>query len=226
MVKRHQGKTVPNKSKTILQCDFDGTITIDDVSFLLLDKFAEGDWRKILARYREDKLTVGEFNRRVFSMVKASREEMTDYMRRHLKLRAGLPELVDTCKKLRFRFVIVSNGLDFYIEQILKDMGLAGVEFHAAETVFSPQGLEVRYVCPDGKEVDEGFKEAYMRMYLGQGYRTIYVGNGYSDFPAASLAHEIYGIDSLLEHCRKVNVNCRVFNDLNEIADCLQRDCK
>ncbi len=216
----------PGKDKVVLQCDFDGTITVDDVSFLLLDKFAEGDWRKILAKYREDKLTVGEFNRRVFSMVRATRKEMTDYMRQHLKLRSGLPELVRACKKLGLRFVIVSNGLDFYIEQVLEDLGLNDVEFHAAETVFDPEGMKVRYVSPDGKEINDGFKEAYMRLFLGQGYRTIYIGNGYSDFPAASLAHEIYGIDGLLEHCQKVNVNCRVFEDLKEIAGSLQTNCK
>jgi 2-hydroxy-3-keto-5-methylthiopentenyl-1-phosphate phosphatase len=216
----------PGKNKTILQCDFDGTITVDDVSFLLLDKFAEGDWRKVLNKYREDKLTVGEFNRKVFSMVKATRQEMTDYMQKNLKLRTGLPELVRVCEKLGLRFVIVSNGLDFYIEQVLKDLGLTGIEFHAAETVFDPAGMKVRYVSPDGKEINDGFKEAYMRLFLGQGYRTIYIGNGYSDFPAASLAHKIYGIDSLLEHCQKVNVSCRVFNDLKEVAESLQMNCK
>ena len=34
--------------KTIVQCDFDGTITDKDVSFLLLNHFADGNWRQLL----------------------------------------------------------------------------------------------------------------------------------------------------------------------------------
>jgi len=30
----------------IIQSDFDGTITEEDVSFALLDVFAQGDWRE------------------------------------------------------------------------------------------------------------------------------------------------------------------------------------
>ena len=38
------------------------------------------------------------------------------------------------------------------------------MEIHAAENVFSPQGMKVRYIGPDGKELDAGFKEAYTEM--------------------------------------------------------------
>jgi len=42
-----------NKSrKTLIQCDFDGTITEEDVSFILLDTFARGDWRRLLKEYK------------------------------------------------------------------------------------------------------------------------------------------------------------------------------
>jgi len=45
----------------IIQCDFDGTITEEDVSFMLLDTFAQGDWRKWFQQYRENKISVGDF---------------------------------------------------------------------------------------------------------------------------------------------------------------------
>ena len=37
-------------TKTLVQCDFDGTITEEDVSFMLLDAFADRDprrWRQL-----------------------------------------------------------------------------------------------------------------------------------------------------------------------------------
>jgi 2-hydroxy-3-keto-5-methylthiopentenyl-1-phosphate phosphatase len=60
-------------NKTVVQCDFDGTITEKDVSFLLLDNFAEGNWRQLFKEYTESKMPVGTFNRRAFAMVKAAR---------------------------------------------------------------------------------------------------------------------------------------------------------
>ena len=45
--------------KTAVQCDFDGTITVEDVSYLLLDNFADGNWRELLKDYTAGKMPVG-----------------------------------------------------------------------------------------------------------------------------------------------------------------------
>ncbi|MFH0847199.1 MAG: MtnX-like HAD-IB family phosphatase [Chloroflexota bacterium] len=213
----------PRGNKTLVQSDFDGTITSKDVAFLILDRFAPSDWRKLYEEYRQDKIKVGEFTRRAFALVHAGKNEILDYVRHHLELRAGLPELVQTCRERGFRFVIVSNGLDFYIETILNDLGLRDIEFHAAETRFNPRGLEVRYVSPAGEELEDAFKEAYTRLFLSQGYRTVYVGDGYSDFSAANLAHHVFAIDRLLEHCQTVKRDCVPFRDLKDIAGAIRR---
>ena len=39
-------------TKILIQCDFDGTITEEDISFLLLDAFASSDWRQLLSGYK------------------------------------------------------------------------------------------------------------------------------------------------------------------------------
>ena len=74
----------------IIQSDFDGTLTEEDVSFALLDAFAEGDWRKLYEQYRQNKMTVGDFNTRAFAMVKAGRDGLLRVAREEVKLREGL----------------------------------------------------------------------------------------------------------------------------------------
>ena len=106
-------------TKTLVQCDFDGTITEEDVSFLLLDAFADGDWRQIFREYEKGKISVGRFNMKAFSMVKADKERLLELVRREIKVRPGFHELVACCRRKGFRFAIVSNGLDSYIEEIL-----------------------------------------------------------------------------------------------------------
>jgi 2-hydroxy-3-keto-5-methylthiopentenyl-1-phosphate phosphatase len=204
--------------KTLVQCDFDGTVTEEDVSFFLLDTFAQGDWRRLLQEYKEGKISVGEFNTRSFAMVKNDKAALLEEVKVKSKVRPGFHELVNYCQKKGFRLVIVSNGLDFYIRAVLKDLGLENIEVHAAQARFHPEGMVVRYVAPDGKIVDDGFKEAYIKLFLESGYRVIYVGNGDSDFPPAKYAHHVFATGDLLEYCRENNLNCTPFENFIDIV--------
>jgi 2-hydroxy-3-keto-5-methylthiopentenyl-1-phosphate phosphatase len=202
----------------IIQIDFDGTITEEDVSFVLLDTFAKGDWRKLFQQYRENKISVGDFNTKAFAMVKAGSEELLQVARDKVRLRDGLHNLVAYCQERGFRLVIVSNGLDFYIKSILENVGLGNIEVHAAQTKFNPGRLEVQYIGPEGNPLNSGFKEAYTKLFLKQGYQVAYVGNGPSDIFPASLAQHVFARDGLLESCREKKLKCKPFDNLNDVV--------
>jgi 2-hydroxy-3-keto-5-methylthiopentenyl-1-phosphate phosphatase len=207
----------------IIQSDFDGTITEEDVSFALLDAFAEGDWRKLFEQYRQNKMTVGDFNTRAFAMVKASRVELLRVAHEQVKLREGLRNLVNYCQDRGFRFLVVSNGLDFYIKDILEDVGLGNIEVYAARTEFKPEGLEVKYIGPEGAVLKKGFKEAYTRLFLKQGYQVVCIGNGPSDYVTASLAQHVFARDGLMDVCKAKKLKCQPFEDLNDVVRGLER---
>jgi len=204
--------------KTLVQCDFDGTITEEDTSFFLLDAFAQGDWRRLLRKYKEHKISVGEFNTKAFAMVKADKPALLGALQGKIKVRAGFHELVNYCRRKDFRLVIVSNGLDFYIEATLKDLGLKNIEVHAAQASFHSEGMEVQYMGPDGKRLQDGVKEAYTKLFLKLGYRVIYVGNGDSDFAPAKYAHHVFATGELLAYCRENNLNYKPFENFIEVV--------
>ena len=208
--------------KTLIQCDFDGTITEEDIGFFLLDAFAQGDWRRLLQEYKEHKISVGHFNTQAFAMVKADRKTLLEAIKGKVKMRAGFQELIAYCSRRDFKLVIASNGLDFYIKAILKDIDLENLEVHAAQTQFHSEGLEVKYIGPDGKQLDDGLKEAYIKLFLRQGYRVMYVGNGDSDIFPAKYAHQIFATGELLAHCRENNLRCKPFNHLTDIVAALE----
>jgi len=204
--------------KTLVQCDFDGTVTEEDTSFFLLDAFAQGDWRRLLREYKEHKISVGEFNTKAFAMVKADKPALLAALQDKVKVRAGFQDLVNYCRRKGFRLVIVSNGLDFYIEAILKDLGLKNIEVHAARASFHPEGMEVQYLGPDGKRLQDGVKEAYTKSFLKLGYRVIYVGNGDSDFAPAKYAHHVFATGDLLAYCRENNLNYKPFENFIDVV--------
>ncbi len=205
--------------KLAVQLDFDGTVTEEDVSFLLLDKFVGDSWRPYLEQYSNGKISVAVFNKKVFGMVKADEKTMTDFVLNspRVKTRRGLWEFFDYCKRKDIKVIIVSNGLVFYIEAILKKKGISGIEIHAAENRFSPDGMKVRYIGPDGKEVDSGFKEAYTDMLVKEGYQVFYVGDGNSDIFSARKAKYICATLDLLKRCEKEDLNWSPFEDFLDV---------
>jgi 2-hydroxy-3-keto-5-methylthiopentenyl-1-phosphate phosphatase len=207
----------------IIQSDFDGTLTEEDVSFALLDAFAEGDWRKLFEQYRQGKMTVGDFNTKAFAMVKVGRDELLKRAREEVKLRGGLRNLVNYCQGRGLRFIVVSNGLDFYIKAILGDVGLGNIEVYAATTRFTPEGLTVQYIGPDGNPLKKGFKEAYTKLFLAQGYEVVCIGNGPSDYFPAALAQHVFARDGLLDICKEKKLNCQPFEDFNDVVRGLEK---
>jgi 2-hydroxy-3-keto-5-methylthiopentenyl-1-phosphate phosphatase len=204
--------------KTLVQCDFDGTVTEKDTSFFLLDAFGQGDWRRLLRDYKEHRISVGEFNTKAFAMVKADKPTLLRALKGEVKVRAGFHELVNYCREKGFRLVIVSNGLDFYIRAVLKDLGLENIEVHAAQASFHPKGMKVHYVGPDGKTLDDGFKEAYIKSFLKLGYRIIYLGNGDSDIAPAKYANHVFATGDLLAHYRESNLNYKSFENFGDVV--------
>jgi 2-hydroxy-3-keto-5-methylthiopentenyl-1-phosphate phosphatase len=204
--------------KTLIQCDFDGTVTEEDTSFFLLDAFAQGDWRRLLREYKEHRISVGEFNTKAFAMVKDGKSTLLEELKGRVKVRAGFHELVNYCLNTGYRLVIVSNGLDFYIKAVLKDLALDSIEVHAAQTSFLSEGMKVQYVGPDGKKLEEDFKEAYIKSFLKLGYKVIYVGNGDSDFAPARYAHYIFATGELLAYCRENNLKHEPFENFIDIV--------
>ena len=205
--------------KTLVQCDFDGTITVDDISYGILDKFARGDWRVWEEKYHRNEISVGEFNARVFSMVKTDKATLIAYARLHSRLRDGLKDLIAFCKHQDIEFVIVSNGLDFYIETVLNDLKLRKIKALTGKTEFNHNGITVRYIGPTGEELMSGFKEAYTKLYIDKGYRVVYIGNGISDIPAARLSYRIFARDDLLDHCKEANLEYIPFDDMNDVIN-------
>ncbi|MFA6771715.1 MAG: HAD-IB family phosphatase [Dehalococcoidales bacterium] len=212
-----------NPQKLLFQSDFDGTITVGDISFLILDRFARGDWRSILEDYKNSRITVGEFNKRAFALVSEERSVLEDYVIANYELRPGFKELVSFCDEAGIRFVIISNGLDFYIRTILKHISMDNIKVFSARTTFGSSHLETEYFGPDGNPLNDGFKEAFSRYFIASGYDIIYAGNGASDAPAAHLAHKTFATESLVAKLKETGKDFHAFEDMHEIIAQLKK---
>jgi 2,3-diketo-5-methylthio-1-phosphopentane phosphatase len=192
---------------------------------MILDAFASGDWHYWEKKSAAGEISIGRFNAEVFSLVTADRQTLLDYINDRFVIRPGFHEFVTLCRQREFRLVIISNGLEFYIKQILEDIGIHDLEVHAADTCFCPDGLRVKYKGPDGTVTDSSPKDAYVQSFLTDGYRVIYIGDGRSDFLPARHCDLIFAAadeGSLLNICRRENVSCHPYTSFHDIIGILK----
>ncbi len=200
----------------IVQCDFDGTVIRNNLSVLLRERFAPDRWRRIDADYLDGKLTVESANILQFSLIAQPRTALEAFVRDHIDVRAGFADFVRYCRLQDVPFVIVSSGLDFYIETVLRTIGLADVELHCAQTTFGDDGIRVRYADPMGNPIDAGFKLRHLESLRQRGGSVVYLGDGYSDLEPAHQADHVFATDRLWEKLRD-EPGCRTFDDFHDV---------
>ena len=194
--------------------DWDGTVTVDDTLILALREF--GDWQVYLdaaAALRRGEITLHEEIDRQFATVTAPLEDVVAWVLENVRVRPGLPELVE-----RFRPLVVSSGLHELIDPVLAREGVE-VELLANRAVPSPDGWRVIWrdetlcaICG----------QACKRRALPTEGPIVYLGDGYSDRCAALAAERVFATRGLAKYLEEVGVAYEPFEDLHDVAQALE----
>ena len=197
----------------IIQCDFDGTIIRNNLSVLLREKYAGGDWKIIDSDYLHGHLTVEQSNKLQFALIKEPKERLQAFVRQHIELRPGFVEFVTYCQDSDIQFAIVSSGLDFYIEPVLAEIGMLDLELHCGQASFNRDGIDVSYYDPEGNVINQGFKKKYLTWLKKRGENIIYLGDGLSDLEAARQADYVFATGHLLDLLDTYSIERSAFSD-------------
>ena len=201
----------------IIQCDFDGTITRNNLSVLLREKYACDDWQRIDSDYLHGHLTVEQSNQLQFLLIKEPKEKLQEFVRQHIEVKPGFMEFVRYCQESAIPFVIVSSGLDFYIEPVLLEIGMPDLELHCGHTSFGKDGIIVTYTDPEGNIINRGFKNKYLAWLKKRGKNIIYIGDGLSDLEAACQADHVFATDHLVKLLGGQSIPWHRFSDFHDL---------
>ena len=69
--------------RQLILCDFDGTITLRDTGYLLLNRFSKGDWETIDRDFREGKIGSKEAYSRIVRILQGDEQAVLDFIRKH-----------------------------------------------------------------------------------------------------------------------------------------------
>lgn len=207
----------------VLCLDFDDTITLDNTARRLFERFAAPAWQEAEEAYRRGDLTVEQYNARALELVEARPDELRAFVRETTRVREGFTELLDWTHWHGWVAMVVSNGFDFYVDEVLDGLNVDRVARHAGRTRFAYR-WRVRYRSPRGIEVQEGFKLAYAQALHEAGDFVVYVGDGASDVEAARLAAVVFARDTLWARLKDEHDRIFPFDSLADVVAILDRE--
>ena len=190
---------------TIL-CDFDGTISVEDITDSLLERFAREGWREIEQAWRRGEIGSRECMAAQVALIDASREEIDEHLDGMMIDRA-FPAFLDEVERARVPFAIVSDGLDYAIHRILRNHGLerASVLANRLEAAGDRAWrLEFPYASLPCR-VDSGHCKCATAQRT-RAARVLLIGDGASDFCVSAQADLVFAKHRLIEHCRAAGI--------------------
>jgi len=137
---------------------------------------------------------------------------------------AGLNGLLAYCRERRMECLIVSDGLDFYIREILAEHGLADTAFVSNRLTMAASGdgrtAHVRAEFPhDDAECDRCAccKRNVMLSRTPDEDVIVYVGDGFSDQCAVQYADVVFAKGELQTFCRERNISYYPYVTLEDV---------
>ena len=195
-------------SWTIL-CDFDGTISVDDVTDVLLERFSRPGWEALEEEWRRGKLSSRLCMQGQIALLDVSKEELDEQID-ELRIDPAFPAFVRAAHRAGYALSIVSDGLDYAIRRILARHGLDDLPIHANHLVQTgPRSWLLESPFADKAcRVDSGTcKCVCAQKAQATRKHVMLVGDGASDFCAAEQVDFVFAKYRLNEHCRAKDIH-------------------
>jgi 2-hydroxy-3-keto-5-methylthiopentenyl-1-phosphate phosphatase len=207
--------------KTLVLCDFDGTLCSLDMGNAILNRFTREGWQEIDQAYCSGDMGSREAYERVAGLIHADREELLDFVHAHGRIDQYFPVFYTNCRREDMDVMIVSDGLDFYIEAILKRFHLEGLAYFANMARFRENG-RIEFAFPEwNAECNRcgTCKRNIVRRSRGKYDKIIYVGNGHSDVCPSKEADLVFAKEILYEKCREEGTPCILYRSFKDVRD-------
>jgi 2-hydroxy-3-keto-5-methylthiopentenyl-1-phosphate phosphatase len=196
-------------SAPVIFSDFDGTISLVDVTDAILEEFADAAWRKAEEEWIQGTIGSRECLRRQMALVKATPKQLNALIDA-VPLDPDFPKFYRFTQRQQVPFYIVSDSFDYVIRRVLKRAGADG-ELRNGKHLFSStlrwvKG-ELRLSFPHSKiDCAHGCatcKAAIIARVRGERRPVVFIGDGLSDRFAVEEADMIFAKDGLGDYCRQ-----------------------
>jgi 2,3-diketo-5-methylthio-1-phosphopentane phosphatase/HAD superfamily hydrolase (TIGR01509 family) len=214
--------------KTVILCDFDGTISTRDMGYDLLNRFSAGDWEVIDQDFREGRIGSKEAYSRIAKIIKWDEQSIFRFIQKHSTVDPYFKSFYQYCRERDIDVKIVSDGLDFYISKILAIHHLSEIPFYANCGHFHKKN-RINLSFPHFNEecgLCGTCKKRLVQIHRNAYDSIIVIGNGISDRCAAHEADFVFAKDALYTYCIDQDIPCHFFENFREILSDLKKQIR
>lgn len=202
-------------------CDFDGTISPRDIGYNLFNHFTDGRNEELIPDWISGALSTRDCLEAEAAMVRAEPNEIYSFLDR-FDIDPGFVDFLSLCRKNDAPITVLSDGLDFYIDYVLKRHGLDHLEVIANVGRLENGTITVDFPYTNSSCKRCGSCKAERinerRAQADGETQTIFVGDGYSDTCAIEAADILFANKDLEKHCIKNNIEYYGFDSFADVS--------
>ena len=203
----------------IIVSDFDGTITKKDGLYSFIEKYAKEGWEQIERDWANGKISSKECLIEEFQLVPDLSEELISSFIKTIAIDDSFKNFYETISKKEIDFCIVSDGIDYFINNILKQNGLHDISIISNRGYFRGEFFELEFPNDySGCLNNAGTCKCKVVSDLKQEYKkVVYIGDGVSDYCVANKVDILYAKSRLLDYCKDKGIECISYNSFADI---------
>jgi 2,3-diketo-5-methylthio-1-phosphopentane phosphatase len=203
-------------------CDFDGTVSTQDVGEQFFRTFAGEQADRSIPRLLKDEITMQEWLKELCEVIPSiDRKEFLDFIDQ-FAVDPHFQEFVRFCKEQEIPVVVLSDGLDAYVGRVLANAGLKELPFFANHAEFQSihgrKKLSVSFPYTDAEcHLCGNCKRNYMLNGSADEDIIVYIGDGYSDRCPVRYADIVFAKRQLIKYCQEQNITYFEFHHFGDI---------
>ena len=206
-------------------CDFDGTISLQDVTDLLLERLADPEWHQIEEEWVAGKIGSRECMARQVPLIrggwKAIEEALED-----VTIDETFHEFVRWSEAHKYPLAVVSDGLDAVIKMVLLRNGLSIGTIIANRLQYDKEhGFSLSQSLATAGKYQGCSSGVCKCMVLARAPSRpvkVVIGDGKSDFCWSERADMLFAKKSLLQYATEKKLNPYAFKNFNDIQAILE----
>lgn len=208
----------------IILCDFDGTISVKDVTDSLLSQFGQDGCDELEELWVSGKIGSQECMSKQIALMDASLEELNQALAK-IEIDSSFKSFIKYTEKKHIPVHVVSDGLDYAIQFILKRHGIEHLPIYANKLMHDNDRswrLEFPYANKDCIKQSGNCKCNHVKQQ--QHFpQILYVGDGTSDFCVSHHVDLVFAKDKLINYCEKNNIKHTAIVSFADVTEALKQ---
>ena len=208
-------------------CDFDGTITEDDV-WVAAGKYfikRKDEWAEVIRQWENFEIGTRECFLREIKLIEDFDRVIFDKIIDERKIDPYFTEFYSFCGQNSIPFHILSEGMDYYIKRCLNRIN-PDTEFYSNHLKFhnGSDSFSLEFPYSDAECTRCGCCKRNMLINLSRDDDiAVYIGDGYSDACVVQYADIVFAKKSLASYCWKNNITYFDYENFSDIRKKMEK---